>query len=295
MSLISSHNPYVVKLYFAFRSKEFLYLVLEYVNGGDCSSMLRAVTRLNPAAARFYTAEATLAIEFLHNHGIVHRDLKPDNLMLTREGHIKIVDFGLSRRATTTADQSKSQLAFERAVRRRSRRLGWQRGGGDRSSSSSSSGDDGEREDGLAFRPIKRGDKLYSPVGTSRYVAPEVILSVGHDHRVDWWSLGVLLFEFLVGHTPFDADEMDEIYNNILSGNIAWPEEDMIPDDAKDLIKRLLTTNPHTRLGRDGAAQVKAHPFFQGVDWDTLYLQQSPFVPQLASEEDTSYFNHRAA
>mmetsp|Transcript_16004 Transcript_16004/g.23743 ORF Transcript_16004/g.23743 Transcript_16004/m.23743 type:complete len:743 (+) Transcript_16004:413-2641(+) len=283
MSLISNHNPYVVQLYFAFRSKEFLYLVMEYVNGGDCSSMLRAVTRINPSAAQFYIAETTLAIEFLHGHGIVHRDIKPDNLMLTKNGHLKLVDFGLSR-ISTNVD---GMVDFEMTRRLKTNQTP-QKLLGFSIDSTNSSIDQSE----VAFRPIAHKDKLYSPVGTSRYVAPEIILSTGHDHRVDWWALGILLFEFLVGRTPFDADNIDGIYNNILMGQIAWPDEGQLIDACtRDLIERLLAINPQMRLGREGSMSVKNHPYFEGIEWDSLYLQKGPFIPQLSSDEDTSYFD----
>jgi serine/threonine-protein kinase RIM15 len=105
---------------------------------------------------------------------------------------------------------------------------------------------------------------------------------------VDWWALGVILYEFLTGIPPFTAGSVQEIFENIVSNNIEWPDD--IDPDAKDLISALLTTDPSTRLGVAGASQVKAHPFFTGISWSTLMQSKPPFIPQ-SRPDDTSYFD----
>ncbi|CAM9602138.1 unnamed protein product, partial [Chrysoparadoxa australica] len=251
MSLIGTANPYVVKLYFAFRSAEFLSLVMEYMHGGSLQTLLDNVVRLKVEAARTYTAELVLCLEFLHSHGIVHRDLKPDNILISSEGHVKVMDFGLSYCAEKET-------------------------GG---------------VNGLNIRPLSKEGKLYSPVGTCQYLAVEVILKAGHGAGVDWWSLGVLLFHFLTGRTPFDASNVDKIFDNITSNSINWDATKKLdlPESALDLISALLNPNPSVRLGSNGAAEVKAHPFFDDVDWDMLHKRPGPFVPQLKDDEDASY------
>lgn len=134
--------------------------------------------------------------------------------------------------------------------------------------------------------------KLYSPVGTSNYLSPEVTLSIGHDERVDWWSLGVVIFEFLTGYPPFmdPHGNVDAVYENILDRRIQWSSRVAIPADAKDIIEKLLTLRPNQRLGSRGAKDVKAHPFFAGVDWSTVMTATTRFVPAPIARDDTSYF-----
>jgi len=292
----------VVQLHFAFRSKDFLYFVLEYANGGDCGSMLKAVRRLKPSSAKLFISQTASAIEFLHNHSIIHRDLKPDNMMLTREGHIKLIDFGLSKLITEDKGFIKSQEDFEITIKNSRKNLKEKleqekcvihdfSGDSEHSSSSLKTNESSKNDKILSYRPIAKGKKLYSPVGTCRYVAPEVILEVGHDYRVDWWSMGVILFELLVGYTPFDANSINQIYSNILSGEINWPARDFIDQDAKNLIKGLLNLNPHCRLGRGGGSEVKDQPYFNKIEWSKLY-EHSLFVPKVKSDDDTSYFSY---
>eukprot|EP00339_Tiarina_fusa_P016014 CAMPEP_0117007500 /NCGR_PEP_ID=MMETSP0472-20121206/7360_1 /TAXON_ID=693140 ORGANISM="Tiarina fusus, Strain LIS" /NCGR_SAMPLE_ID=MMETSP0472 /ASSEMBLY_ACC=CAM_ASM_000603 /LENGTH=220 /DNA_ID=CAMNT_0004709291 /DNA_START=1619 /DNA_END=2278 /DNA_ORIENTATION=+ len=132
-------------------------------------------------------------------------------------------------------------------------------------------------------------------VGTPDYLAPEVLLGLGHSYPVDWWALGILLYEFLVGITPFTGQTVQEIFENIITGDIRWPEdpEDM-PEDAKDLITKLLCADPSERLGANGADEVKQHPFFHDINWDSLLTDSvPPFVPDTVNLEDTSYFEAR--
>ena len=151
------------------------------------------------------------------------------------------------------------------------------------------------------------------------YLAPEVILGRGHGKEVDWWALGVIIYEFLTGIPPFNAETQEEIFENIVSlstcmnhvgrlnwigldwmimmvylgvADIFWPDipEEMSPE-AQDLISKLLTLDPNERLGAKGADEVKAHPFFAGVDWNTVLLQPAIFVPRVANDTDSSYFD----
>lgn len=134
--------------------------------------------------------------------------------------------------------------------------------------------------------------RRYSFVGTPDYLAPEVILGTGHSFSVDWWALGVILFEFLTGIPPFNAETEQQIYENIINRRIPWeylPDE--VSQEARDLIDRLLCLSTEDRLGAKGATEVKAHPFFKGVDWKTVSKENPPFKPNLDDDEDTSYFD----
>jgi serine/threonine protein kinase len=136
--------------------------------------------------------------------------------------------------------------------------------------------------------------KKRSAVGTPDYLAPEILLGTGHAYTADWWSVGVILFELLVGIPPFNAEHPQTIFDNILNRKIPWPE---VPDEmsleAHDLIDRLLTEDPNQRLGARGASEVKQHVFFKDINWDTLARQKAAFVPTSESALDTSYFTSR--
>uniref|UniRef100_A0A7N8YD94 non-specific serine/threonine protein kinase n=1 Tax=Mastacembelus armatus TaxID=205130 RepID=A0A7N8YD94_9TELE len=131
--------------------------------------------------------------------------------------------------------------------------------------------------------------------GTPEYIAPEVILRQGYGKPVDWWAMGVILYEFLVGCAPFFGDTPEELFGQVISDEIIWPEEDeALPQEAQDLISKLLRQNPLERLGTGSAFEVKQHPFFTELDWNGLLRQKAEFIPQLESEDDTSYFDTRS-
>uniref|UniRef100_A0A672R9E7 non-specific serine/threonine protein kinase n=1 Tax=Sinocyclocheilus grahami TaxID=75366 RepID=A0A672R9E7_SINGR len=131
--------------------------------------------------------------------------------------------------------------------------------------------------------------------GTPEYIAPEVILRQGYGKPVDWWAMGIILYEFLVGCVPFFGDTTEELFGQVVSDEIIWPDgDDALPVDAQDLITRLLNQNPQERLGRGGASEVKQHMFFSGLDWNGLLRQKAEFIPQLEAEDDTSYFDTRS-
>lgn len=249
-------NPFVVSMYCSFETKKHLCLVLEYVEGGDCASLLKNIGPLPPEMAKFYFAETVLAVEYLHSYGIVHRDLKPDNLLITAFGHIKLTDFGLSKMGL----MSLATNLYEGYIDVESRQF----------------------SDKQVF-------------GTPEYIAPEVILRQGYGKPVDWWSMGIILYEFLIGCVPFFGDTPEELFAHSIQGDFEWPVSDdwTIQEEAKDIITALLQHSPRDRLGTGGAHEVKEHPYFHGVDWNSLLRQKAEFVPQLENDEDTSYFDSR--
>ncbi|XP_047332435.1 probable serine/threonine protein kinase IREH1 [Impatiens glandulifera] len=271
--LISVRNPFVVRFFYSFTCRENLYLVMEYLNGGDLYSLLRNLGCLDEDVARVYIAEVVLALEYLHSLNVVHRDLKPDNLLIAHDGHIKLTDFGLSKVGLIDSTDDLSGPAV--------------------SGTSSLMGED---ENQLPSSERNQQRKTRSAVGTPDYLAPEILLGTGHGTTADWWSVGVILFELIVGIPPFNAEHPQMIFDNILNRKIPWPN---VPEemsyDAHDLIDRLLTEDPHQRLGARGAAEVKQHPFFRDINWDdTLARQkQAAFIPASESALDTSYFTSR--
>ncbi|XP_018565731.1 microtubule-associated serine/threonine-protein kinase 3 isoform X3 [Anoplophora glabripennis] len=249
-------NPFVVSMYCSFETKKHLCLVMEYVEGGDCASLIKNIGPLPADMARFYFAETVLAVEYLHSYGIVHRDLKPDNLLITALGHIKLTDFGLSKMGL----MSLATNLYEGYIDSESRQF----------------------SDKQVF-------------GTPEYIAPEVILRQGYGKPVDWWSMGIILYEFLIGCVPFFGDTPEELFAHTVQDDIEWPENEDWPvqEEAKDLITTLLQHSPRDRLGTGGAHEVKEHVYFYGLDWNSLLRQKAEFVPQLEHDEDTSYFDSR--
>ncbi|KAE8214196.1 hypothetical protein CF327_g2370 [Tilletia walkeri] len=367
-----TQSPFVVKLYFTFQSKEFLFLVMEYAPGGDCASLCKNLGSLQEEWAKQYIAEVTNGLEQLHEKGVVHRDMKPDNLLIDRHGHLKLTDFGLSKigllnrqthnvggaamghtksdsASSTTPPSARSDMGPPSAPPNRTSR-------GDASSdfgtspsavtpgavsmfraqsffapaqrgrivSSSTDVSDSSGSEGPSslLRPLPSANLLESPstvfgshtlpsesmtarnpqgvpkfVGTPDYLAPESILGIGMDDMaVDWWALGVILYEFLYGIPPFHAETPDRVFDNILSRRIKWDDEDIeVSDAARDLMERLMCTDPQQRLGAKGANEVKAHPFFEGIDWNNVAAGEGPFVPQVTDPESTDYFDLRGA
>ncbi|XP_001381466.3 microtubule-associated serine/threonine-protein kinase 4 isoform X4 [Monodelphis domestica] len=254
--LTFAENPFVVSMYCSFETRRHLCMVMEYVEGGDCATLMKNMGPLPVDMARMYFAETVLALEYLHNYGIVHRDLKPDNLLVTSMGHIKLTDFGLSK----VGLMSMTTNLYEGHI----------------------------EKDAREFL-----DKQVC--GTPEYIAPEVILRQGYGKPVDWWAMGIILYEFLVGCVPFFGDTPEELFGQVISDEINWPEKDEAPPpDAQDLITLLLRQNPLERLGTGGAYEVKQHQFFRSLDWNSLLRQKAEFIPQLESEDDTSYFDTRS-
>ncbi|KAG7459508.1 hypothetical protein MATL_G00211390 [Megalops atlanticus] len=254
--LTFAENPFVVSMFCSFETRRHLCMVMEYVEGGDCATLLKNIGALPVEMARMYFAETVLALEYIHNYGIVHRDLKPDNLLITSMGHIKLTDFGLSKIGLMSLTTNLYEGHIEKDTR-------------------------------------EFLDKQVC--GTPEYIAPEVILRQGYGKPVDWWAMGIILFEFLVGCVPFFGDTPEELFGQVITDDITWPEGDeVLPADAQSLISALLQTNPLMRLGTGGAFEVKQHSFFTELDWNSLLRQKAEFIPHLESEEDTSYFDTRS-
>lgn len=250
-----SDNPFVVSMFCSFETKRHLCMVIEYVEGGDCATLLKNGP-LPVDLAKFYFSEILLAVDYLHNYGIIHRDLKTENILITKDGHIKLTDFGLSKIGLMSHTTSILECYLDKETR--------------------------QFNDMQVF-------------GTPYYIAPEVILRQGYGKPVDYWSMGIILYEFLVGCVPFISDTPEGLFDHVIHDNIEWPSDDdwPLPKEAKDLITQLLQRNPKERLGTGGAIEVKSHQFLMDVCWEDLLRQKAGFVPQLENEDDTSYFDTR--
>lgn len=228
-------HPFLVKYENHFKDLANLYLVMEYVAGGDLFSHLRRIRHFNESTVNFYASQLVLSLEYLHFMGIIYRDLKPENLMLDVDGFIKITDFGFSKKI-----------------------------------------DDG---------------KTSTMCGTPEYLAPELIKGEDYSYSVDWWTFGIILFEFLNGFTPFRSSNLLETLHKIVKGHLVYPPSmKFVNDECKDLISTLLNVNPNERL--TDPSLIRSHRYFIAVDWVALYHKkvQVPFKPTIQSPTDTENF-----
>ncbi|XP_056283160.1 protein kinase C eta type [Pseudoliparis swirei] len=240
LSLARCH-PYLTQLYCCFQTPDRLFFVMEFVNGGDLMFHIQKSRKFEEPRARFYTAEITSALMFLHSKGIVYRDLKLDNVLLDKDGHCKLADFGMCKEGI-----------FEGAV-------------------------------------------TGTFCGTPDYIAPEILQEMLYGPSVDWWALGVLLYEMLSGHAPFEAENEDDLFESILNEDIVYAS--WLSAEAVNILKALLTKNPARRLGcvasEAGESAVASHAFFTGIDWEKLHRREMepPFKPRIKTPEDVNNFD----
>ncbi|KAN0126667.1 AGC/NDR protein kinase [Russula decolorans] len=284
--LAESNSAWVVQLFYSFQDPAYLYLIMEFLPGGDLMTMLIKYDTFSEDVTRFYMAECVMAIEAVHSLGFIHRDIKPDNILIDKDGHIKLSDFGLSTGFHKNHDSSYYQRLLDQANGATSPTTAAQ--AARNSVMVNAINLTMTSKDQIATWKANRRKLAYSTVGTPDYIAPEIFLQQGYGRECDWWSLGAIMFECLVGYPPFCSETTHETYQKI----IHWLHHLIIPDDvhlseeAEDIIRRLITSADR-RLNVD---QIKNHPFFYGVDWNTIRQIDAPFVPRLRSITDTSYF-----
>uniref|UniRef100_A0A8C1AZ95 protein kinase C n=1 Tax=Cyprinus carpio carpio TaxID=630221 RepID=A0A8C1AZ95_CYPCA len=238
----ASNHPFLVGLHSCFQTESRLFFVIEYVNGGDLMFHMQRQRKLPEEHARFYSAEISLALNYLHERGIIYRDLKLDNVLLESEGHIKLTDYGMCKEG------------------------------------------------------LRPGDTTSTFCGTPNYIAPEILRGEDYGFSVDWWALGVLMFEMMAGRSPFDivgsSDNPDQntedyLFQVILEKQIRIPRS--LSVKAASVLKGFLNKEPKERLGchpQTGFADIMAHPFFRNVDWDLMEQKQvvPPFKPNISGE-----------
>ncbi|KAF4982128.1 hypothetical protein FZEAL_2188 [Fusarium zealandicum] len=269
--LATSNHPFIVTLYHSFQSEDYLYLCMEYCSGGEFFRALqtRPGKCIPEDDARFYAAEVTAALEYLHLMGFIYRDLKPENILLHQSGHIMLSDFDLSKQSDPGG---KPTMIV---------------------------GKNGARTDALPTidtRSCIANFRTNSFVGTEEYIAPEVIKGSGHTSAVDWWTLGILIYEMLYGTTPFKGKNRNATFANILREDIPFPDHTGAPQISnlcKSLIRKLLIKDENRRLGaRAGASDIKAHPFFRTTQWALIRHMKPPIVPHAGRGVDTVNFRN---
>jgi serine/threonine protein kinase len=225
---------------------------MEFLIGGDLMGLLIAKDILTEEEAKFYICEMILAIESIHKLNCIHRDIKPDNILIDKNGHIKLSDFGLAKIADNIF---KPDLVDYKSNNK------------------------------------TQHSRNFSCVGTAYYVAPEVLQKNGYGAEIDWWSLGVIFFEMLVGYAPFTSKQTNEVCYKVLHHEkyLNFPSKVKISFEAQDLIRKLITYSKD-RLGKNGSDEIKSHPFFKGINWNKIKNLKPPFVPNLIKDYDSQYF-----
>lgn len=281
---VASHC--IVKLYYSFQDADYLYLIMEYLPGGDMMTLLIREDTLTENISRFYIAQSVLAIESIHKHNYIHRDIKPDNLLLDKNGHMKLSDFGLCKPIDC---RTLSTLNENEPMRDEDLRESMDIDGA--FSDTATGGRWKSPHEQLQHWQINRRKLAFSTVGTPDYIAPEVLLKKGYGLECDWWSLGAIMYEMLIGYPPFYSDDPITTCRKIVHwrNHLKFPEDARISPEAKDLICRLLC-DVDQRIGSRGACQLKTHPWFNGVEWDKLYEMDAAFKPEVNSELDTQNF-----
>ncbi|OMJ66235.1 hypothetical protein SteCoe_36995 [Stentor coeruleus] len=221
-------HPFIVNMQYAFQDRENLYLVMDFMPGGDLRYHLSRTKHFNEQQTKFIIACVITGLEFLHKNGVIHRDIKPENLVFDSKGYLTITDFGIAR--VWTLENAKDTS------------------------------------------------------GTPGYMAPEVMCRQNHGVAVDYFAIGVIIYEIMFNVRPYLGRSRKDIRDQILAKQVQIKKEE-IPsgwsNEAADFVNHLLQRKPVSRLGLNGPEEIKQHPWLQDIDWKALYKksQPAPFIP----------------
>ena len=232
-------HPFLCGLIFCFQTEDRIFFVMPFLSGGELFTHLKKFKRFSEEMVKFYGAQISIALQYLHDKNIIYRDLKPENILLDEKGYLCLADFGMAKKL----EYSKKALSF---------------------------------------------------CGTPEYLAPEIIKGDGYDQNIDWWSLGIIFYELLCGTPPFYDDNLDNLYELILTSEITFPQNIYLSDEAKDIIYKLLRKDVKERLGFiSGIVEIKNHPFFKGINFQDIENKKitSPFIPQINDNTDVQNFD----
>jgi len=238
---LAANHPFLTSLHSCFQTPDRLFFVMEFVNGGDLMFQIQRARKFDESRARFYAAEVTLALQYLHKHGVIYRDLKLDNIMLDAEGHVKIADFGMCKEG------------------------------------------------------IRDETTTSTFCGTPDYIAPEILQEHDYGASVDWWALGVLMYEMMAGQPPFEADNEDDLFESILHDDVLYPV--WLSKEAVSILKGFMQKNVAKRLGcikaHGGEESIKHHPFFRDIKWKEMEERKvkPPFKPKIKNRKDALNFD----
>jgi protein kinase X len=220
-------HPFIVSMKAVQQDSRSLYMMMEYVDGGELYRLIQKEGKLNIPLARFYAAQMVLCFEYLHSKNFIYRDLKPENVLVHQSGYLKLSDFGF-------------------------------------------------------IKQLKNNERTYTICGTPEYLAPEIIMNKGHGKPVDWYTLGVFLFEMLSGRCPFMHEDPFEIFKMIVQTKIVFPKD--FDKGAKSLIRHLTQHDLSKRFGnlKHGVDDIKNHRFFKDLNFYNVISQadKPDYVPQ---------------
>lgn len=233
--LQSVHFPFTTTMSAGFTDNVYVYFVMPFESGGELFSLIRNSRSLSETLVKFYAGQVVLGVEYLHHCSVIHRDIKPENIFISRDGYLKLGDFGFSK-------------------------------------------------------VIK--SRTWTLCGTPEYLAPEIILSKGYSFAVDWWAMGVLIFEMSCGYTPFYSSSREKQYDKIIRGAFTVPNG--VSSTCRALIKRLLVVDPTNRYGslKAGVYDIKNAKWFSDMDWLALFHKkiEPPYIPEVQNEGDAENF-----
>ncbi|KAK4487645.1 hypothetical protein RD792_005699 [Penstemon davidsonii] len=245
-------HPFLSTLYTSFQTPTHVCLITDFCPGGELFTLLdkQPLKFFKEDSARFYAAEVVIGLEYLHCLGIIYRDLKPENILLQNDGHVVLTDFDLSFKTACKPQVIKHSPPKKKRISR-------------------------SQPPPIVF--AEPNTQSNSFVGTEEYIAPEIITGASHSSAIDWWSLGILLYEMLYGRTPFRGKNRQKTFANILHKDLTFPSSIPVSLAARQLIHALLNRDPGSRLGSNGGAnEIKQHPFFREINWPLIRFMKPP-------------------